>query len=280
MSDLVVKENGLSLDAISEALGAASSAESRGPSIGSLKINSSGEDAKGVQIPLGAFFLNNQEPRVYGKDGITFRAFSNHIQYQHWGENKLINKSLLVLNQKAQARDQLGGEMCGMPTYEDSIAMSPEEREKFNGRDRYRIVRGVVSYTGKTAEGEEVTITNEPCVLSLKRKNYGPFYHDVTNKMPKGVNLWDFASNLKADKMKTSKGASYYVMRFEPQFNSPLVMDQVTYDSLAHVTGLITSENKRIDEAYKSASLHSADEAYQDEIMDQVTALEADFVSA
>ena len=272
MIDLVVKENGLSLNEISEALGAASSNTNKGPSIGALKINSFGEDTQGNQIPLGTFFLNNQEPRVYAKDGVRFRAFSNHIQYQHWDDGKLLNKSLLVLNKKAQARDQLGGEMCGMPTYEDSIAMSPKEREAFEGRDVYRIVRGVVSYTGKTAAGEEITIENEPCVLSLKRKNYGPFYHDVTNKMPKGINLWDFESILSAEKMKTPKGAAYYVMHFSPQFDSPLAMDQITYDSLAHVTGMITAENKRIDESYKGSRVAAAD----DELMDQIGSLEAD----
>ena len=150
--------------------------------------------------------------------------------------------------------------------------MSPKEREAFEGRDVYRIVRGVVSYTGKTAAGEEITIENEPCVLSLKRKNYGPFYHDVTNKMPKGINLWDFESILSAEKMKTPKGAAYYVMHFSPQFDSPLAMDQITYDSLAHVTGMITAENKRIDESYRGSMILAAD----DELMDQIGSLEAD----
>ena len=126
MTDLALKENGLSIEAMAEALGAANTNKDRGPSIGGLKINSFGEDANG-----------------------------DHIQYQHWDDGKLLNKSLLVLNQKAQARDQLGGEMCGMPTYDQSIAMSPQEREKFIGRDRYRIVRGVVSYTGTTAKGDD-----------------------------------------------------------------------------------------------------------------------------
>tara|TARA_R100000951_G_scaffold36334_3_gene31118 strand:+ start:11473 stop:12312 length:840 start_codon:yes stop_codon:yes gene_type:complete len=279
MSDLALKEDGLTIEEMAAALGAANNNKDRAPSVGALKINSFGEDANGDQIPLGSFFLNNQNPRVYAKEGVRFRAFTNHIQYQHWDDGKLLNKSLLVLNQKAQARDQLGGEMCGMPTYEQSISMSPKEREEYLGRDRYRIIRGVVSYTGTTATGEEVTIENEPCVLSLKRKNYGPFYHDVTNRMPKGIsNLWDFESILKADKCKTDKGAVYYVMRFTPQFDNLLEVDQMVSDTIKHTFGLVASENKRIDEAYKNASMQAQDEAYQDEIMDQVNTLEHDFV--
>jgi hypothetical protein len=69
-------------------------------------------------------------------------------------------------------------------------------------------------------------------------------------------------------------------MHFSPQFGSPLPMDQMTYDSLAHVTGLITGENRRIDESYKQSSMQAADEAMQDEIMDAVDTLEADFQAA
>lgn len=280
MTDLIIKEDGLTLDDISAALGAASSNTEKSPTIPTLKINSFGEDANGDQIPLGAFFLNTQEDRVYAKEGVKLRAFSNHIQYQHWADGKLINKSLLVKNNREEARDQLGGLMCGMPTYEQSVQMSEQERKEYEGRDRYRIIRGLVSYTGKTAQGKEVTIENQPCILSLKRKNYGPFYHDVLNRMPSAMNLWDFDSILKADKMKSPKGATYYVMHFSPQFGSPLQMDQMTYDSLAHVTGLITGENRRIEESYKKSSMQAADEAMQDEIMDAVDTLEADFQAA
>ena len=274
MTELAIKETGLSLQEISAQLGASSS--TKGPSIPSLKINSNGEDANGNQIPLGAFFLNTAEDRVYAKEDVKLRAFSNHIQYQHWGDNGLINKSLLIKNQREEARDQLGGFMCGMPTYEQSKNMTPEERQEFEGRDRYRIIRGLVTYTGKTAQGTEVTFTNEPCVLSLKRKNYGPFWHDVVKRMPNNMNIWDFENVLKAEKMKTEKGAVYYVMRFSPQFGNPIPMDQLTYDSLAHVSGLVTAENKRIDEAFKLASKQTEEEQEATRIIDAVDSLDKD----
>ena len=54
-------------------------------------------------------------------------------------------------------------------------------------------------------------------------------------------------------------------------------MDQLTYDSLAHVSGLITAENKRIEESYKEASMQAVDEAEAARIMDEVNPLEADY---
>ena len=114
-------------------------------------------------------------------------------------------------------------------------------------------------------------------VLSLKRNNYGPFYHDVVKKMPKGMNLWDFECILSKETLQSKMGKKFYVMHFAPQFGSPISMDQMTYDSLAHITGLITSENKRIDEAYKKVLEIEADEEAAAQIMDAVDTLEADY---
>jgi hypothetical protein len=166
-----------------------------------------------------------------------------------------------------------------MPTYEQSRNFTEEERKQYNGIDRYRVVRGLVSYTGKTASGEERTIENQPCVLSLKRKNYGPFYHDVLNRMG-DKKLWDFASVLKADKVQSPKGATYYVMRFEPQFGDKVPMSQEIHDSLSAVLELIDSENERIEAAWKKSNLQHVESALDDDLADTLEELEQSFDEA
>lgn len=271
MSDLVTQNDGLSLEQMAEQLGSAST--SSGPSIPTLGMNYDGENG-----PMGAFYLKKGPDSVYATENVRLRVFSNHVQYQHWDEeNNLVNKSLLIKNQREEARDMLGGIMCGMPTYEESIEMTPEQKSNYKGRDRYRIVRALISYTGKTKDGLKVTVENEPCVLSLKRNNYGPFYHDVVKKMPKGMNLWDFECILSKETLQSKMGKKFYVMHFAPQFGSPITMDQMTYDSLAHITTLISSENKRIDEAYKKVLHIEADEEAAAQIMDAVETLDADY---
>ena len=246
MSELAVQENHYTMEEIAAQLGAASKS---GPTIPTLKMNYEPDDA-----PMGAFFLKTGQDHVYATENVRIRAFSNHIQYQHWDDvDGLVNKSLLIKNQREEARDMLGGFMCGMPTYEQSIQMSPEEKEKYKGMDRYRVIRGLITYTGTTSQGQEVSIENQPFKLETKRKNYGPFYHDVMKRLPNGMNLWDFESILSTDKQKNSYGKTFYVMRFNPQFANPLPMDQMTYDSLAYVTKLVTDENARINQAYKEA---------------------------
>lgn len=270
MTELVVQEGGLTLAEISAKLGASST--STGPSIPELKMNYDGENG-----PMGSFYLKTGHDQAYATDGVRFRAFSNHIQFQHWGEdNSLINKSLLVVNEKKEARDQLGGFRCNVPTYDQSIAMSLEEKKKFEGRDKYRVVRGLISYTGKTSDGREITIENQPCVLKSKRKNFGPFYYDIVSKLPQGMNLWDFENILSKDTQTNTHGKKYYIMHFAPQFGSPLEMDQITYDSLSYVDNLISEENADIEKHFKEAHTNNVENAQADRIDTVIQALDAD----
>ena len=91
------------------------------------------------------------------------------------------------------------------------------------------------------------------------------------------MNLWDFESIMSKETLTNSYGKKFYVMRFHPTFNSPIPMDQLTYDSLAHVTNLITSENKRIEEQYREAIEQKEDLAEADRIMDAVDTLAEDY---
>jgi len=274
MSELAVQENNYTMEEIAAQLGAASKS---GPTIPTLKMNYEPDDA-----PLGSFYLKSGanspvSSHVYATENVRIRAFSNHIQYQHWDEKDLVNKSILLKSQREEARDMLGGFACGMPQFETLMAMSPEERKKYEGMDRYRVIRGLITYTGKTIDGDEVAIENQPFKLETKRKNYGPFWHDVIKRLPNGMNLWDFESILSIDKRKNSYGKTYYVMRFNPQFANPLPMDQMTYDSLAYVTKLVTDENARINQAYKEALNMEREDRKASTIVDKVEqALDAD----
>ena len=275
MTELMTKENNLSIEELSAQLGA--TATSSGPSIPDLKMNYDGENG-----PMGSFFLKmgkdgNCQDNVYATDNVRFRAFSTHIQWQHWGDDrKLLNKSILVNNKRDEARDQLGGVCCSLPEYEQFWALSEEERKEHAGKDVYRVVRGLVSYTGKKPDGTEVSIENHPCVFQGKRKNYGRFYEDVTSKIPKGVNLWDFESILSKDTKTNAYKKKFYVMRFIPQFGSQIPLDQLTYDSLSYVSELINNENKRIEDMYKNAVSAKDDAEEADRIMDAVDTLSED----
>jgi hypothetical protein len=98
--------------------------------------------------------------------------------------------------------------------------------------------------------------------------------------MRQGMNVWDFNSVLRAEKRKSPKGASYYVMHFSPQFNDIITMDDMADESIKHVFGLVKSENARIDESYKNARKVVQDEDEAAELYDAVEDLSKDYVAA
>jgi hypothetical protein len=282
MSELVLAEGTMSLQDMAAELGGSS--VTSGVKIPTLKINYDGENSSGVQLPLGAFYLNygagTESERVYAKDGVNIRPLSNHIQYQHWSDGKLLNKSILVNNTRQEARDQLGGIACGIPSFEIQRDFTKEQREEFNGRDKYRIIRALITYTGTKADGTEVVIENQPCVLSLKRKNFGPFYHDVVKALPPKTDAFNYNCVLSAEKQKTAKGATYYIIRFEPQISSPMDMDQMTYDSLLAVIQIVKAENARIEESYGKAAYGRSSTDQEGRIMSTINALDDDYADA
>lgn len=284
MTDLIIKEDQMSVAEMADALGASVSSKEKFSVDPMLKHNYVGENG-----PMGSFFVKmpKDQDNVYALEGVKFRAFSSHVQWIHWGDNEVINQSTLVLSKNTptgkltEARDMLGGLNCSLPDYDEYWALSEEERLKLAGRDYYRVVRGLVSYTGKKPSGEEQTIKNQPCIFKGKRKNYGSFWSDFVSKMPAGSNIWDFESTLVKETLAGKGKKNYYITRFEPDFSSPLAMDQMTYDSLSYVSKAIKDENERTEKQYKEATFAKVDGELQDQALAQIeasdAALEKDF---
>jgi hypothetical protein len=278
LTDLIIKEDQMSVVDLAASLGASVSSKEKFSIDPMLKHNYVGENG-----PMGSFFLkmSKEQDQVYAVDGVKFRAFSSHVQWIHWRDSEVVNQSTLVLKKNTpsgkltEARDILGGLNCGLPDYDEFWALSEEERLKLEGRDYYRVIRGLVSYTGKTPSGEEKTITNQPCIFKGKKENYGKFWKDFVSNMPAGSNIWDFESTLVKETKISKQKKNYYITRFTPDFSSPLAMDQMTYDSLSYVSKAIKDENERIEKKYKEATFAKVDGELQDEALAQIEAADA-----
>jgi hypothetical protein len=65
-------------------------------------------------------------------------------------------------------------------------------------------------------------------------------------------------------------------MHFEPQFGEPFEMTQDIYDSIQAVGGLVSGENKRVEDAWKKANMDMAEAQADEALMDHLDELEAD----
>ena len=81
-----------------------------------------------------------------------------------------------------------------------------------------RIIRGLISYSGETADGEKHTIENVPFQHYMKGMGYNDF-EKIIDTLPYGKKFHEFVLNL-----KTEKRGKYYYTTFAIDFNTPAVL--------------------------------------------------------
>ena len=217
-----------------------------------LKVTTKGRDAQGREIGRGMLWLksNDLEP-VYAKT-MKIRPLSNVYQYTHWddikGEN--VNSTIQSPTFKTEFRDRLGTLKCGRP---DNWFSRPDaEKKKWSGIKCNRIIRAIVTYTGKDADGNEVTIENKPVIIFNKSSNFGQFDDQYLKVIPKQRKLYDYWVEVSV-KDHSNGGLEYYTMEYKPDFKVPVSMDQMTLDTLRVIVDVIKTGNASVNKDYANA---------------------------
>jgi len=224
-----------------------------------LKINLHHEDADDRPIPAGTVFLTDMDKTVYAKTA-RIRVLGHHYQYSEYDpeQKKTVNKTVINSTFQQEFLDQNGTTKCGMPKAKSK--MDEGEKKRFENVTCFRQLRVLASYTGKTADGEEITVENQPAIMRLKGANFMPFEEEVMSKLPSGRDLWDFGVDLSLEKMKNGS-VTYFVIHFTPDFANPLPLDNDTVETLKHFAAMIEGENRKVIEAHNQA-IRQRTEAY------------------
>ena len=203
-------------------------------------------------------------------------AFGRYLNFYDPEENKVVNKTLLIPNFRCEALDMKGGTRCGKPTSKVLKEMPKEEQKKYTNIKCFRQLRVLVSYKGADADGNEVTIENQPAIMLLKGSNFNPFEDEFIKSIPRGKNFYDYWADVSAEELQNGS-VIYYVMHFKPDLKKELSLDQPTYDSMKVMADLIERENNVVEKAYQK-SLRDG-QSYSDAI-DAVSEVVGDDLSA
>lgn len=220
-----------------------------------LVINSKSRDKETKKpIPEGSFYLKNMDQKVFA-ESVTFRPLASHIQYFKWdeidGKRTLVNKSMAVARPSDDALDMLGTIACGMPPWEELKEMEYAEAKEYK-QMRNRVTRGLVSYSGKTMNGEEVTIENQPCIMFHKNSTYGGFWNGFRSKLPKGKKIYEYQATMEAD-YNENGSVIWYTPTYSVDLSNPLPVTQEIFDTMKVFAETIKRENETIREAYWNA---------------------------
>ena len=224
-----------------------------------LKINYQRKDKEGRSIKdkIGMFYVKGLEKEVYAEE-VKIRVLSQVFQWIDFDEEEMKprNRTIMIPRFSMEPIDELGTIRCGKPTSKQMADWGKEEKAKFSTINLFRQLRGLVSYKGVTAEGEEVVIENQPMILMNKRGNYMTFEDQVIKKIS-GRDFKDFWVTVKSIEQEMGS-VVYYTFDYEPDLLNPVPLDDNTYQTMLRFAEMISSDNDRIKQKY-NASLGGID---------------------
>ncbi|UAW58976.1 hypothetical protein CRP212_gp10 [Roseobacter phage CRP-212] len=219
-----------------------------------LKFSTQRKDAEGNDIRQfeGMLYLKNYEQAVYAKS-VKIRVLSQLFQWIDYDpdENKVRNKTLLIPFMSHEARDQRGGIRCGKPTSREMKDWSPDRKAQYKSITLFRQLRCLVTYTGTTVDGQEVTVENVPAIILNKNSSYMNFEDEVVKKL-NGRNYNDVWIDVHGEEHQNGS-VTYYTWHYTPDLKNPVPMDDKTFDTMIHFAEMVQKENQAIDAAYERA---------------------------
>ncbi len=257
---VVTKEHTLdpaSVAALAQEMGASAANTNSGGTNASrlpeLKINSQVDDENGKPLPRGHFYIKGLETVAFAET-VTFRPLQHSFQYLHYDteQKKLACKSKIINHFGEEARDTNGTIRCGKPVSSVLRELPEAQRKKYADITCFRQVRGHVSFTGKTVDGEEVVYENQPVILMLKGTNFIPFDDEFLKAIPRDRNIWDYQASLSTKRHKNGS-VTWFTFHFAPDLKNPVGLTQDVLDSIKTMRDSIRAENKRVDAAYEAA---------------------------
>lgn len=228
---------------------------SSGDRLAELKINYMEENDQGQDLPRGQFYIKGSEDEpVYAKS-VNFRPLSQLFQWLHYDaeENKLVNKTLMIPMLFQESRDMKGTVRCGKPASKVLKEMTKEEQNRYKDIKCFRQVRGLVSYEGKNASGDKVTIENQPVILMLKGSNFNPFEDEFLKKLPRGRQMHEYNVKIGTTKTRGDAGNVWWVMKYEADLTNTLGMDDKVFETVKVMHDMVKRENDTIQAAHDKA---------------------------
>ena len=229
-----------------------------------------GKEIKEADKFFAHFFLkpdkSEDDPEKYVfAEKITFRPLSNVFQYFHFdftkpvGE-KLINKSIQLIDWSIEPRDIKGGIRCGKPTSAKMKDWEKEERDKYKDINCTRIIRGLATYTGYDRQGNKSVVENKPAAIMQNKGHFLDFDKQVVKQIPPKANIFDYLLDLVPNTDTNAAGNAFANWSYTPTFDK-IEMDAnknpeaiAFFETLKVIREMINKENADVDKQYFEAA--------------------------
>ena len=222
-----------------------------------LTINRNPEDDEGHQLPMGAYSVFNSEigQVVYGKP-VNFRPFLSTMQYMQYSPEKeeYINRSIIFKNWREETIDIQGGTRCGkIPQREwEKLGLTNEELANQRTIKCYRLVFGLVSFDGHTADKTEVKVENYPVLWRVTGVQFNPVGNALQVISERKKLMFNCSLNLDSQKKKNGSNV-YYVSSIKVDADTNIKLSKDDELALNKFQTIINGENDEVLELYRNA---------------------------
>jgi hypothetical protein len=142
---------------------------------------------------------------------------------------------------------------------------------------QHRVTRGLVTYTGKTVDGEEVVYENEPVIMFHKNSNYSGFWNQYMKRLPRGKNLYEYEATLTSEYQENGS-VTWYTFNYAVDLGNQIPLTMPVYQTMEVFFNSIKAEKADIMDSYfKAIKQGSVDNAAMKALGDS---LEEDFEDA
>lgn len=250
-NELIVINEELSDAALNELLGVSSG---MGATVTRLKINPHSEDDKERPIPMGSFYVDGDGDAFYSKT-VEFRIISPTYQYQRYdeGTKTFTARSIIGQNFKVEYISDDGTIRCGkLPRKQVEGQVISGEQEKIQKQvDCKLTLWGLVSFTGKSAEGVEKVYKDFPVAWTLSQTGFVEVMALLKEyeKSKKAAIKYPLTVTLRKEK---SGQTIYYVPVFTVA-TDPTPIPGTANDALLSMRDYVKAINEDITEKYRAA---------------------------
>ena len=167
-------------------------------------------------------------------------------------KSEYVNRSIIFKNWKEEAIDILGGTKCGKIPFKERSSLTPELLAEQRTIRCYRLLYGLLSFSGKKANGEDHTIANLPVLWRVTGTAFAPVGSalDQVNKRKKLM----FTTTFSIDSKRQKKGGNvYYTPEISVNADANLKMSKEDVDTLSVFQDVINTENTEVVDLYKAA---------------------------
>jgi len=146
-----------------------------------LNINYEAETDEGISLVRGTWKLNFDGQFIYA-DKVTVRPLLRTFEYSLWdntlneGRGGFAAKSVQKTSFGGTFPDSAGGNKCGRLSKDEEAALDKDDAEYLNSRAVVcnQVIYGRITGEFKNAQGDLVTLTDEPMIAYFKRSGFKP----------------------------------------------------------------------------------------------------------